>query len=170
MTDKQKFIYLHLVEGKLYEFITKEMGFSRQELSLWYEEMKSERTAIASIRALWLRKQQTGTFPAFYAWYMAQARTCTYCGISEDEIKRLLEAKLLATKRIATRGRRLELDRRCPEATYDDLDNLTLACYWCNNAKTDTFTADEFAEVGRAFTKVWQQRLAQLPLASEAAQ
>ena len=168
MTDPQKeFLHRHLVEGELYQTIINQMGVTRQELSLWYEELKPQRDIIASIRALWLRKQQTGNFPAFYAWYIAQKRICTYCGISEDEIKRLLEAKLLTTKRLATRGRRLELDRRQPEAAYDDLENLTLACYWCNNAKTDTFTDKEFAEVGQAFAKIWQQRLAQLLPAAE---
>ena len=48
MTYKQKFIYIHLVECKLYEVVSKEMGVSRQELFLWYEELKLERTAIAS--------------------------------------------------------------------------------------------------------------------------
>ena len=103
------------------------------------------------------------TFPIFYDWYTAQNRSWGYCGITEVEIACLLAAGLLTTKRIATRGRRLELDRRQPEATYDELENLTLACYWCNNAKTDTFTAEEFAGVGQAFAKIWQQRLAQLP-------
>ena len=141
------------------------MGVSRQELSRWYEELKSEREAIASIRILWSRKRRAVTFPIFYDWYTAQKRSCGYCGITEVEIARLLAAGLLTTKRIATRGRRLELDRRQPEATYDELENLTLACYWCHNAKTDTFTAEEFAEVGQAFAKIWQQRLAQLPSA-----
>ncbi len=168
MTDQQKeFIRLHLVEGELYQAIIGKMGVTRQELSRWYEELRSEREAIASIRVLWLRKQREVTFPAFYDWYIAQKRSCGYCGITEAEIASLLEAKVLTTKRLATRGRRLELDRRRPEATYDDLNNLTLACYWCNNAKTDTFTAEEFAEVGRAFAKIWQQRLAQLPPATE---
>ncbi len=168
MTDQQKeFLRLHLIEGELYQAIISKMGVTRQELSRWYEELRSEREAIASLRVLWSRKQRDVTFPVFYDWYIAQKRSCGYCGITEAEITSLLAAGLLTTKRLATRGRRLELDRRHPDAAYDDLENLTLACYWCNNAKTDTFTAEEFVEVGRAFAKVWQQRLAQLPLAAE---
>jgi hypothetical protein len=42
---------------------------------------------------------------------------------------------------------------------YDDLDNLVFACYWCNNAKTDTFTFEEFKQVGEVFRNIWQKRL-----------
>ncbi len=168
MTDaQQQFLRLHLIEDELYASIIKKMSVTRQELSQWYEELKSERTAIASIWMLWARKKRDVTFPVFYDWYVAQERSCGYCGITEAEIASLLATGLLTTKRLATRGRRLELDRRQPEAAYDDLANLTLACYWCNNAKTDTFSAEEFTEVGRAFAKIWRQRLAQLPPAAE---
>jgi 5-methylcytosine-specific restriction endonuclease McrA len=164
MTDPQKeFLRRHLIEQESYQTIISQMGVTRSDLSGWYEELKTERMAIAKIRDLWLRKKVAGTFADFYAWYTGQERKCGYCGITEAEIKLLLEAGLLATKRIDTRGKRLELDRRLPEAAYDDLNNLTLACYWCNNAKTDTFTAEEFSEVGQVFAKIWQQRLAQLP-------
>jgi hypothetical protein len=53
-----------------------------------------------------------------------------------------------------------ELDRKEPNQSYDNIDNLVFACYWCNNAKTDTFTADEFKEVGKVFSLIWQKKLA----------
>ncbi len=39
---------------------------------------------------------------------------------------------------------------------YDQLNNVVLACYWCNNAKTDTFTYEEFKEVGKVFANIWK--------------
>jgi 5-methylcytosine-specific restriction endonuclease McrA len=60
-------------------------------------------------------------------------------------------------------GRKLELDRKDPDLTYENLNNLVLACYWCNNAKTDTFTNEEFMKVGEAFKAIWQKRLAETP-------
>jgi 5-methylcytosine-specific restriction endonuclease McrA len=160
MTEQQKqFLQLHIIEDKSYKDITQEMGVTRKELSLWYEEMRLERTAIANVKILWSRKQIKVPFAAFYSWYISQERICTYCGITESNIENLLDANLLATKRIATRGKKLELDRRRHDASYSDLDNLTLACYWCNNAKTDTFTAEEFKDVGQAFARIWQARL-----------
>lgn len=35
-----------------------------------------------------------------------------------------------------------------------------MACYWCNNAKTDEFTAEEFKEIGKEIRKIWDVRLA----------
>jgi len=34
-----------------------------------------------------------------------------------------------------------------------------MSCYWCNNAKTDEFTAEEFAVIGKAIAMVWHDRL-----------
>lgn len=171
MTDPQReFLRRHLIEQESYQTIISQMGVTRSELSGWYEELKTERMAIAKIRLLWIRKKVEIEFADFHSWYTAQERKCFYCDITEAEIKQLLDAGLLTTKRIDKRGKNLELDCRRPEAAYDDLDNLTLACYWCNNAKTDTFTAPEFVEVGQVFAKIWQQRLARLPLAGAAGQ
>jgi hypothetical protein len=42
---------------------------------------------------------------------------------------------------------------------YTDIENLTLACYWCNNGKTDTFTFDEAIEIGKSIQSIWEKRL-----------
>ncbi|GHV89505.1 hypothetical protein AGMMS50268_00080 [Spirochaetia bacterium] len=76
----------------------------------------------------------------------------------EAEISQLLDAGHLINKR-PTRGRYLEIERKDPERSYDDFDNLTLACYWCNNAKTDTFTHEEFIIIGKAIAQIWKNRL-----------
>jgi hypothetical protein len=114
------------------------------------------------IRALWKRKAISRPFEEFYDWYVSQKRQCYYCGIDEETIRQLLDSGRLVNKRIGIRGRRLELERKIPDKDYDDFDNLTFACYWCNNAKTDTFTADEFKKVGRVFKQIWKDRLSQV--------
>ena len=71
----------------------------------------------------------------------------------------MLDSGRLTTKRIATRGRKLELDRKQPELEYKDFDNIVFACYWCNNTKTDIFTEEEFKKVGEVFNEIWKDRL-----------
>ena len=78
---------------------------------------------------------------------------CEYCGIEENELY------FLETKRLG-RGARLEYDRL--EDTDYNLDNIVLACYWCNNAKTDTFTVEEFKEIARGINAVWRSRGAKI--------
>jgi len=34
-----------------------------------------------------------------------------------------------------------------------------MVCYWCNNAKTDEFTEEEFSKIGREIRNIWDDRL-----------
>lgn len=111
------------------------------------------------LKALWTKRKTETPFSVFQSWLSSQDKKCFYCGITEEKIKSLLDSKRLTTKRIVTRGKKLELDRKQSELSYDNLGNIVLSCYWCNNAKTDTFTHEEFLEVGKVFSKIWQQRL-----------
>ena len=85
-------------------------------------------------------------------------RKCIYCGVHEKQLY------LLDTKRVG-RGNRLEYDR--VESSEEDgivntnyqINNVELTCYWCNNAKTDTFTPKKFKEIARGINKVWNQAL-----------
>jgi hypothetical protein len=112
------------------------------------------------IKALYYGKKRenkiTRPFEELYAWYEDQEQKCCYCGITEPEIAQLNAVKSLTKNK---RGDHLEFERKDPDACYDKFDNLALACYWCNNAKMDTFTHDEFIKVGRVFRQIWQDRL-----------
>ena len=83
-------------------------------------------------------------------------RICHYCHINDKEIE-LLESKgQIKTKR--DRGYTMEIDRIKPNYEYSK-DNVVLACYWCNNAKSDEFTLTEFADhIGPGIGNVWQER------------
>jgi hypothetical protein len=56
----------------------------------------------------------------------------------------------------------LEIDRKNSNFEYSE-NNCVLACYWCNNAKTDEFTFEEFQIIGTTMRYVWQKRLSHLP-------
>lgn len=160
MTDQQnEFLRLCIVEQLNYKTITEQTGLPNSTMTIWYEELKEERLAIASIRNLWVRKKIKMPFSDFYKWYLSNERKCFYCEITEQEIKELINSEKLTTKRLLTRGRKLELDRKKPNLEYDNFENLAFACYWCNNAKTDTFTEEEFLKVGKVFKEIWHQRM-----------
>lgn len=80
---------------------------------------------------------------------------CAYCRLTEKEIRVLAKGKQLHKK--VERGWKLEIDRLNSNLEYKP-DNCVMACYWCNNAKTDEFTAEEFMEVGNAIRKIWDKR------------
>lgn len=88
----------------------------------------------------------------------AHSRCCHYCSLSERQIAELISGGEIVTKRLVTRGRTMEVDRKDPEGPYS-IANVVLCCYWCNNAKTDEFAYDEFLGIAKAFKLVWIQRL-----------
>jgi len=85
-------------------------------------------------------------------------RKCEYCDISEQEINLLLDQGLIYTKRLRTRGLSMEIDRIEPNKGYVE-GNIVLCCYWCNNAKTDEFSAKEFKPIGELIGKTLRKRL-----------
>lgn len=159
MTDKQKeFIWLAFAEKMKYPEIAKQLNVSTKELSNWAKIFDKEWRSISAIKNLHTRKKIGIDFKAYYEWYKSieNDKKCFYCGITEPEIE-LLNKQQPLTKRL--RGKKLELDRREPNASYDDINNLVHSCYWCNNAKTDTFTDIEFQEIGRVISSIWRKRL-----------
>jgi hypothetical protein len=159
MTPQQeKFLYLYLVEQMTYDEVSQKIGVPRATLSEWYDELKQERTKISGLRTLWNKHKPSAKFAEFYDWYIAHHQKCYYCGITEEQIRELIAARKLYTKRISTRGKRLELDRLESHGLYR-MGNLVFACYWCIHAKSDEFTSEEFKEVGKAIKKIWQKRL-----------
>lgn len=159
ITDlQQKFIWLAFAEKMKYSEIAKELNVSAKEFTGWAKKFESEWRAVSAIKNLQTRKRFRIDFKTFYEWYKSFEinKKCFYCGITEAEIE-LLNKEQPLTKRL--RGKKLELDRREPNATYDDINNIVHSCYWCNNAKTDTFTDKEFQEIGKVISLIWQKRL-----------
>jgi hypothetical protein len=83
-------------------------------------------------------------------------RICHYCRISDKDIETLEAKGQIQTKR--QRGYTMEIDRIKPRYEYSKA-NVVLACYWCNNAKSDEFSEPEFINhIGPGIAKVWELR------------
>lgn len=92
----------------------------------------------------------------FSEQFAKQSGKCFYCGSSQADISRLIDAGLLKSKR-ATRGRSLEVDRLDARGNAYAPDNCVLACYLCNNDKSDIVSSDDyvrfFAKAKGEYTK-----------------
>jgi len=101
----------------------------------------------------------------FKDWYNKQDKVCNYCKITEDQLKQINDlvkrhkskGKII-NKRYKTRGENLEVDRKDDKVGYNK-NNCCLACYWCNNAKTDTFTEEEFKPIGKLIGKILRNKI-----------
>lgn len=162
MTDIEKeFLNLAVIRQLKYEDIEKILSVSRKQLTQWWDDFKIERERLSKIRKIWIKKFENTDYWVFEKWYTETERKCFYCKITESEIKELKEANKIRTKRWDTRGRSLEIERKEPNKQYDNIENLIYSCYWCNNAKTDEFTPEEFLEIGVRIGEIWKQRLDQ---------
>ena len=96
----------------------------------------------------------------FKEWYENQNSSCSYCGLTDKE-SIILFNNYPESTRGGKRGKRLELDRKDSKITNygEDIENLTLACYWCNNAKTNYFTYEEFKIIGKSLSIIQKNRL-----------
>jgi hypothetical protein len=91
-------------------------------------------------------------FEDFKEWYDNQDKKCHYCGLTEQESQELVMTGKLKSKRFPengalkrgkNRGIFLEIDRKDSNKNYSK-DNCVLACYFCNNDKSDLFDAEEY--------------------------
>lgn len=154
---ERSFIDLVYIQLKKYEEAAKILAVDSARIRQLNKELEPYWRPITIIRDKWKIKKIGGNFWNFYHWYITAERRCHYCGIRQEELD-LLHLIGINNKR-SSRGKSFEIDRKNAEEKYSNISNLTYSCYWCNNAKTDTFTEEEFIIIGKAISIVWKQRL-----------
>ncbi|MBS1546622.1 MAG: hypothetical protein JST38_11320 [Bacteroidetes bacterium] len=92
------------------------------------------------------------SFDSFHKWYCGTKKICHYCGLTELQSQEIVVRELLTSKRFPqkghtgpgkARGMWLEVDRINPKRKYSN-KNCVLACYFCNNDKSDVFNGDDY--------------------------
>ncbi len=163
---KNKFFINVFLNGMKYgDFLIENPSCLKNEPSEWYDEFKNDKNLniVNRLRSLYNAKDFKSNnikFSAFYQWYQKQSQCCKYCSITQNEIDQLFELNQVQFTRGGKRGRNLEIDRKLSKIDYgSDFNNLVLSCYWCNNAKTDEFSYEEFKPVGVAIGNILKNRL-----------
>ena len=136
-------------------------GFSVGDLDMaikgWWAR---EKNALDPYRTVHVEREfciSLAEFQALFA-HSGHELACAYCHITEAQFKQLVDRGQVQTKRLRTRGTTFELDCRVPELGYK-AGNVVVCCYWCNNAKSDEFSPEEFQPVADALARVWRERL-----------
>lgn len=90
----------------------------------------------------------------FRDWYDNKPKICFYCGLTEQESQEIVHNGLLTSNRFplngnmargVNRGYWLEIERKNPRGIYSR-ENCELACYFCNNDKSDVFNHQQYRE------------------------
>ena len=148
-------IYWQQEENKSYKIRGKVIDTIYQEMKDWRVKNKS---TIDNLLKHYIVNIYPKVFPKVeFDAMLDRAKECEYCHITLKEINELMDKKKLFKKHI-TRGWSLEIDRKAANLEYTK-DNCVICCYWCNNAKTDEFSYDEFKKVGVEIEKIWRERL-----------
>lgn len=154
----QQFIDIFFIQQKNTQETAALLNVNPKIIQQLKKELDTVWRPITEVRDKWKSKEIGGSFWDFYHWVKTTEKCCHYCKITQEELNQL--HKIGINNKRTTRGRTLEIDRKISEEKYDNFSNLTYACYWCNNAKTDTFTEEEFLIIGKSISYVWKQRLA----------
>jgi len=161
--NQRESLIQHIIEGKKLAILTEESGIARSQFAKWYETGGKTLETIRRANQLFANRKNKEDFfifeklgrRHFFEWYDSQPKTCYYCGIDEEKLQKLFDydTGILNTKR--GRGRNLELERRDAENNAYTPENCVLACYLCNNHKSDLISESEhnkyFAKQIRAF-------------------
>lgn len=161
-----------------YAQIADKLELKENEISKLMKELKFEKkdeiATISKLRNQYNNKKSNEkwgfkNFKSFYEWYKKQPGKCFYCGISEQESSDYYEyLKDIGYRALwerngitmhSTRGKTLEVDRKDNRESYK-ASNCVLACYYCNNAKSDVFQWEEFKKaIGPAIAQVIRSRV-----------
>lgn len=146
------------INSELADEICRDLNISRKEYSEFVKKIEKERKdeiqIIKRIRILFHNKKglegfSFDSFNRFYRWYRIQYQRqegkCYYCKTDERVISYLFQNKFQNRKR-KTRGKHLEIERRDAATNLYNEENCVLACYFCNNDKSDIFGEKEYLE------------------------
>jgi len=99
----------------------------------------------------------------FLNWYNSQDKKCCYCGVEESDLIKYFDKEINEQYKWARpRGKFLEVERviTAPESENKySKENCRLACYICNNAKSDFLSAESFEPIARGVNKFWNNYL-----------
>ena len=163
--NQTEFLIQHLTEGKSYDCISKSNGIPRKQLSEWWETGIEIRERIKRSNDAFNSRVNNPDFAYFkekgkrffFEWYDKQERKCAYCGIEEWKLEKLFGNGILSTKR--GRGRKLELERRDANTNKYSPENCVLACYLCNNHKSDLITeADHLKYFSKPIREYFEEK------------
>ena len=151
-TLKETFLDCYLLTDKkpTYQEVSTKLNIEIDEVITLYNDPSNKKLFIKIQQLRLLHnsiKKISGTnydfkgFKDFYLWYENTNKYCCYCGVSERILQNIWENGW-RTKR--KRGKRLEVERINTSLNLYNSNNCKLACYFCNNHKSDLITEEHY--------------------------
>jgi len=129
------------------EFYKDELGVDEKELI----KLRNEFKFFHDLYKKYYNKQRKRLFDdytKFLEWYKEQNETCNYCGITQSKLHKIVKLRngnlTLNQKTKRSKGT-LEIEKLNPSEEYT-YDNSVLSCPFCNNAKSNLISEDDWRE------------------------
>ncbi|MCG2703765.1 MAG: hypothetical protein L6366_05285 [Candidatus Omnitrophica bacterium] len=147
-----------------YKEVYQNMGARRErnkKIESWLNDKRNSEK-LRNLKEIFKRSfEKTLSWDKFknkYGEDSSRERCCFYCEIKETQIEEMFNEGKINTKRIYSRGMKMEVERKNPLVGYIN-GNIELCCYWCNNAKSDEFTEKEFStHMQKGIKAIWRER------------
>jgi len=136
---------------KLFHKLKHELEFNGESIIDYYN----------SLYRKYMQHKNKGTleidFNEFILWHLKQPLQCCYCGIKENNLQiyfNMTTIDILGIKRTNRFSNKLEIEHVINKNKGTE-NNLRLACYICNNAKSDFLTQKMFKPIAKGINQFW---------------
>lgn len=153
---------ISLIKPTIEKYIQDKLKISKED---FLELQRNEGKIITFIKGLFKGEKRTKGFEysieKFYYWYISQPDECCYCGVkTKDLVKYFSEENTQYKSAKRKRGKVLEIERvvTSPTNDYSEL-NCKLACYICNNAKSDFISPSAFKPIAKGIYDFWTKKV-----------
>lgn len=150
------------IKGTIGEFVREKLRLDVHQYEKFQEKHDPDIQYVKSLFNSENRKEGFKNIYAFYKWYMSQDKVCCYCGVKEEDLKKYFHKDNEQYQSARQRGKRLEIERvvTAPkEKNVYSASNCKLACYICNNAKSDFISAKDFKSIAKGINTFWNEIL-----------
>lgn len=144
--------YKQLDQGRARERYKSLDGFYQEELKINLDELNQLRLEFKRFNELYTRyyneqrKELFDNAEKLLEWYDAQNGCCNYCGITQSDLSKIVakrKGNLTLNQKTKRSKGTLEIEKLDPNKPYT-FDNSVLACPFCNNAKSNLISEEDW--------------------------
>lgn len=150
------------IKGTIGEFVREKLCLDVHQYEKFQEKHDPGIQYVKSLFNSENRREGFKNIYVFYKWYISQNKVCCYCGVKEEDLKKYFHKDNEQYQSARQRGKRLEIERvvTAPkEKNVYSASNCKLACYICNNAKSDFISAKDFKSIAKGINTFWNEIL-----------
>ena len=149
-------------KGTILQRYAYHFGWNEVELKQFIAERKQsfKQTTKSRCQGFSEKGSEEDGFVKFVDWYWKQEQKCCYCGVKSEHLKYYFNEDNEQYQNARKRGKTLEIERliTAPTNVYNK-NNCALACYICNNAKSEFISPEDFKPIAQGINQFWQNVL-----------